>query len=109
MAVSRPAATSREDPKVSRYRWAAADSLQQLDWCIGYLHGIGRTKVANALARNRSAIRSQLMRQPAEPLRSKPRPGEPSRGADAELRSKPATGRRSRRARPRTRTAAGHR
>jgi len=23
-----------------RYRLAAEDALQQLDWCIGYLHGI---------------------------------------------------------------------
>jgi len=109
MEASRPAARSKEDPKVSRYRWAAADSLQQLDWCIGYLHGIGRTKVANALARNRSAIRSQLLRQPAEPPPSQRRPEDPNRGADTELRSRQATGRRSKRTRPRTRIAAGHR
>jgi hypothetical protein len=61
---------AREDGDVRRYRRAAEDTLQQLDWCIGYLHGIRKTKVAHALARNRSFIRSQLMRQPAERLPS---------------------------------------
>jgi hypothetical protein len=99
MDASRSAATSHEDANLSRYRRAAADSLQQLDWCIGYLHGIGRTKVASALAHNRSVIRSQLLRQSAEPLPSERRPP----------RSKQATGRRSKRTRPRTRTSARHR
>ncbi len=28
-----------------RYRQAAEDALQQLDWCIGYLHGIHKTPI----------------------------------------------------------------
>jgi hypothetical protein len=52
---------SHEDPTVSRYRWAAADSLQQLDWCIGYLHGSNKAKIAAALSRNRSYIRKELL------------------------------------------------
>lgn len=51
-----------------RYRRAADDALQQLDWCIGYLHGIRKTKISTQLARNRSYIRRNLMREAQEPL-----------------------------------------
>jgi len=53
-----------------KYRRAAEDALQQLDWCIGYLHGIQKTKISRALSRNRSQIRSELMDVPEEPLPS---------------------------------------
>ncbi len=36
--------------EVERYRQAAEDALQQLDWCIGYLHGIRKVDVSRALA-----------------------------------------------------------
>jgi hypothetical protein len=51
-----------------RYRQAAEDALQQLDWCIGYLHGIRKTPISRQLARNRSYIKRNLMREPAEAL-----------------------------------------
>jgi len=51
-----------------RYRQAAEDALQQLDWCIGYLHGIRKGKISRQLARNRAYIKRNLMREPAEPL-----------------------------------------
>jgi hypothetical protein len=51
-----------------RYRQAAEDAMQQLDWCIGYLHGIRKTKISRQLARNRTYIKRNLMHQPAEPL-----------------------------------------
>jgi hypothetical protein len=47
--------------EAERYRRAAEDALQQLDWCIGYLHGIRKTQISRALSRNRSFIRTQLM------------------------------------------------
>ena len=53
---------------VERYRQAAEDALQQLDWCIGYLHGIRKVGISRSLARNRNYIRSTLMRRPEEPL-----------------------------------------
>ena len=56
------------DREVERYRQAAEDALQQLDWCIGYLHGIRKTEISRALSRNRSHIRSQLMDRAEEPL-----------------------------------------
>ena len=53
---------------VDRYRQAAEDALQQLDWAIGYLHGIRKTDISRALAKNRSFIRRRLMDQPEEPV-----------------------------------------
>lgn len=40
-----------------RYRDAAEAALEQLDWCIAYLHRIRKPQIAAALARNRSEIR----------------------------------------------------
>ena len=54
----------RDDERAERYRVAAEDALQQLDWTIGYLHGIRKTDISKALARNRSYIRRCLMRMP---------------------------------------------
>jgi hypothetical protein len=59
---------SSKQQEPDRYRRAAEDALQQLDWAIGYLHGIRKTDISKALAKNRSFIRSQLMGQPEEPL-----------------------------------------
>jgi hypothetical protein len=60
MGGSAPTVSS-EDAELGVYRRAAEEALQQLDWCIGYLQGIGKTKTAHTLARNRSFIRSELM------------------------------------------------
>ena len=54
--------------ETDRYRRAAEDALQQLDWTIGYLHGIRKTEISKALAKNRSYIRKQLMGEAEEPL-----------------------------------------
>jgi len=50
------------------YRKAAEDALQQLDWAIGYLHGIHKTGISKALAKNRSYIRRSLMGRSDEPM-----------------------------------------
>ena len=52
--------------ELERYRQAAEDALQQLDWCIGYLHGIRKVDISRALAKNRSFIRTKLLEQPEE-------------------------------------------
>jgi hypothetical protein len=57
-----------KEKEADRYRKAAEDALQQLDWAIGYLHGIHKTDISRALAKNRSYIRTQLMGRPEEPL-----------------------------------------
>lgn len=56
--------------KAERYREAAEDALGQLDWCIGYLHGIHKNSISAMLAKNRSYIRRQLLEKPEEPLPS---------------------------------------
>ena len=56
------------DDEVRRYRQAAEDALQQLDWCIGYLHGIRKTQISRALSKNRSFIRTRLLEKSEQPL-----------------------------------------
>jgi hypothetical protein len=48
------------DDEVARYREAARLTLEQLDWCVAYLHRIRKPKIARALAKNRSAIARRL-------------------------------------------------
>ena len=57
-----------KEKEADRYRKAAEDALQQLDWAIGYLHGIRKTEISKALAKNRSHIREQLMDRDSQPL-----------------------------------------
>ena len=57
-----------KEKEANRYRMAAEDALQQLDWTIGYLHGIHKGKVAAILAQNRSQIRRKLMERDEQPL-----------------------------------------
>ena len=56
------------DDELERWRRAAEDALQQLDWAIGYLHGIGKDHEARALAANRRVIRKRVLEREAEPL-----------------------------------------
>jgi hypothetical protein len=60
--------TQSKQDEADRYRRAAEDALQQLDWAIGYLHGIRKTEISKALAKNRSYIRTRLMGQAEEPV-----------------------------------------
>jgi hypothetical protein len=57
-----------KNEETDRYRQAAEDALQQLDWAIGYLHGIRKVEISKALAKNRSFIRQRLMGESEEPL-----------------------------------------
>jgi hypothetical protein len=68
MADDKRYADHPKEKEANRYRMAAEDALQQLDWTIGYLHGIRKAKVAAVLAKNRSHIRQQLMDREEEPL-----------------------------------------
>lgn len=63
-----PDVVTRKQREADRYRKAADDALQQLDWAIGYLHGIRKVQIACALARNRAHIRRELMQRAEEPL-----------------------------------------
>jgi hypothetical protein len=57
-----------KNEETDRYRQAAEDALQQLDWAIGYLHGIRKVEISKALAKNRSYIRKRLMGESEQPL-----------------------------------------
>jgi hypothetical protein len=63
-------ARTKEDleDEVERYRRASEDALQQLDWCIGYFHGCGKTGIARGLANNRSHIRQHLLKRSEQPV-----------------------------------------
>ena len=65
---SQKSQTATKENEANRYREAADDALQQLDWAIGYLHGIHKTEISKALAKNRSHIRRKLMGRDEEPL-----------------------------------------
>jgi hypothetical protein len=56
--------------QVERYRQASEDALQQLDWCIGYMHGAGKRGIARSLSKNRSYIRTHLMKRAEQPMPS---------------------------------------
>ena len=48
------------DEKAIPYWRAAEATLDQLDWCIDYLHSIRRKEIARALSRNRDHLRRQI-------------------------------------------------
>ena len=45
--------------EAARYKEAAELALDQLQWCVGYLHRIGRPTLAARLERNRQHILSR--------------------------------------------------
>jgi hypothetical protein len=54
--------------EADRYKEAATQALEMLDWCIGYLVGVRKEGIAARLAQNRSYIRTRLMDEAAEPV-----------------------------------------
>ena len=48
------------DDEAARYREAARLTLEQLEWCVIYLHSIKKTRIARALETNRSSIARTL-------------------------------------------------
>jgi hypothetical protein len=48
------------DDEAARYREAARLALGQLDWCVEYLRGIRKYRLAKQLATNHAAIRRRL-------------------------------------------------
>jgi len=55
------------DNDAERYKEAATEALEMVDWCIGYLTAARKEAIAAQLAKNRSHIRKQLG-EPAEPV-----------------------------------------
>ena len=58
------------EDEVERYRQATEDALQQLDWCIGYMHACGKKGIARSLSKNRAFIRTHLLKRPEQPMPS---------------------------------------
>jgi|Tabmets5t2r1_1033131.scaffolds.fasta_scaffold00944_6 hypothetical protein len=46
----------KPDPEIERYRQAAVDALNQLEWCVDYLYGLRRADIARTISRNRHRI-----------------------------------------------------
>jgi hypothetical protein len=55
-----------DSERAERYKQAATEALEMIDWSIGFLVGSHKEKIAGQLARNRKHIREDLMREPAE-------------------------------------------
>lgn len=53
---------TKQDTKrqAEQYRRAAEATLEQLDWCVDYLHRIRKPQIAEAIAKNRSTIRRRM-------------------------------------------------
>ena len=45
-----------------RYRLAAEEALNQIDWCVKYLYRIRKDRIAHAVERNRMVIRREMSR-----------------------------------------------
>ena len=54
--------------QADRYKQAATEALEMLDWSIGYMVGIRKESIAAQFARNRKHVREDLLREPAEPV-----------------------------------------
>lgn len=52
-----------QEDETERYRQAAHQALDQLDWCVEYFRRIRKPTISKQIARNRSAIAQRLVRQ----------------------------------------------
>jgi hypothetical protein len=50
----------RRDQEIARYRLAAEETLEQLAWCVNYLHRIRKNRIAAVIDNNRRRIRRQM-------------------------------------------------
>ena len=48
------------EEEADRYRAAAEHTLEDLEWCVNYLHKIRKPELANQLERNRKEILGRL-------------------------------------------------
>jgi hypothetical protein len=61
----------RPSDEAQRYREAAEQVLDQLDWCVSYLREIHKPEIARAIARNQRHIRDRLEEADASRRRSR--------------------------------------
>jgi hypothetical protein len=55
-------AEASAEEQAARYRRAAEETLDQLDWCVNYLYRIRKPHIAQAIANNGTAIRRRIRR-----------------------------------------------
>ncbi len=48
------------DEEIARYRRAAEATLEQLEWCVQYLHRTNKSQIADVIDKNRRHIRRQM-------------------------------------------------
>lgn len=48
------------DREIERYREAAIQALDQLEWCVDYLYRMRKPQIARVVARNRKQILDRL-------------------------------------------------
>jgi hypothetical protein len=48
------------EEEAARYRRAAEDTLDQLEWCVNYLYRIRKPRLAQVIAANKSTIRRRM-------------------------------------------------
>jgi hypothetical protein len=50
----------RREEEIARYRRAAEETLEQLEWCVNYLHRIRKSPIAEAINKNRRQIHRDM-------------------------------------------------
>ena len=50
----------RREEATARYRLAADETLEQLAWCVQYLHRIHKSRIADVIDKNRRTIRREM-------------------------------------------------
>ena len=50
----------QREQEIARYRFAAEQTLEQLEWCVNYLHRIRKSRIAEVIDNNRRRIRRQM-------------------------------------------------
>jgi hypothetical protein len=50
----------QREQEIARYRLAAEQTLEQLEWCVNYLHRIRKSRIAEVIDKNRRRIRRQM-------------------------------------------------
>ena len=48
--------------EIARFRLAAEEALEQLDWCVSYLQRIRKYRIAEVIEQNRSHIQREMNR-----------------------------------------------
>ena len=62
MARDGNGAARQREQEIARYRLAAEETLEQLEWCVDYLRRIKKGSIADVVDRNRRHIRREMTR-----------------------------------------------